>query len=436
MAQFRTTADIVDLALRKAGEVTNGNSPYETQVLDYLNRMHMTLLAGGTIPIGKDASVTIDETWPWARSKIPLVLHLQPKINTGTVTFTQGSVGGTFSSAPAVSLEGWFIRVSGRATVYKIAHHAAAATAFSVEGEYLEATGSSLNFEAYKLDYELIPDYITVNSENDRIQFQEAAGTTLTGTLTHGVRTPTAHIAHVITILNATGGTPVYTGSYDSSTRKFTISSDRGGSSVFVLVGTGDQSHRSQHKVLGFDDENTTNAASIVSTYALGGIARLIEPMRVLSGEHIFGTDAESFSRDFPLSQICEGTPDRFAVIREDTDGRMIVRMNGFPKDETRVEVERVEVPRDLKDNSTSVPLIPRKHVDILEDAAVFYIMLDKNDDRASMYAQLLQGKLNAMISQHRGSLLRSGEHFGQFIPRRDLLSRPRNRLRYGYEDI
>jgi len=60
VAQFRTTADVLDLALANAGEVTNGNSPYETDLLNKLNRVHFTLVAGGTIALGKDSSVQID----------------------------------------------------------------------------------------------------------------------------------------------------------------------------------------------------------------------------------------------------------------------------------------------------------------------------------------------------------------------------------------
>ena len=432
MAQFRSTADILDLALQKAGEVTNGNSPYETQALNYLNSVHFALVAGGTIPIGKDTTVEIDETWPWAKAKSPLSLKLQPKITTGTVSLTNGSVSGTFSSAPASSLEGWYLRVVGQAQgLLRIAHHAAAATSFSLDDEFLGTTGTTLSYEAIKLDYELIPELIVTNSENDKIQFQETAGTTITGTLTRGVRSPSAYITHVVSVLNTAGGTPVYTGSYDASTRKFTINSDRGGSSVFVIVGTGDQSHRSAHKPLGLDDENTTNAASVVSTYALGGIARLVEPFRVVdgSGELIFGVDSETFAREFPLSLTEEGRPTHFSVVREDADGRFVVRFNSYPASELKVEVEHVPVPRDLKDSASSIPIVPRKHVDALQDAAIFFIMMDKSDDRAQTYANLLQGKLKSMISQHRGSLVKSGRNFGAVIPRRDNMPRRKRNL-------
>lgn len=421
MAQFRTTADLVDLVLTRAGETTNGNSSYETEALNRLNEVHFALICGGTIPLGKDSTVEIDEDWIWARARRPLILELQPKVSTGTVSLTQGDEAGTFSSAPASSLAGWYLRVQGRPDVLRIASHTAGATAFELDGHYPDDTGSGLNFEAYKLDYDLLPTHIVIDETNYKIQFQESAGTTLTGSLTKGTYTPAQLATHLKTVMDSTGGTPVYTISYDSETRKFTLASDRGGSSVFVLVGTG--SEFSVHKTLGFDDENTTNAASVTSTYALGGIARLIEPFKIAtSGGSLYGTDAESFQRDYPLTAIDEGTPNRFCVFRETEDGVFTVRMNAFPTEKMRIEVSHVAIPRDLKDNSTSKALVPRKFSDVLVDAATFYIMFMKSDSRATMAAELVKGKLKAMIAQHRGSLVRSGEHFGQIIPRREQL--------------
>lgn len=436
MAQFRTTADIMDLALTNGGEVTSGTSSYETQLLNYLNRVHFVLICGGTIPLGKDKSITIDEVWPWSRAKKPLILELQPKYATGTVTFTQGSEAGTFSSAPSYSVQGWHIHIVGKEEYYKIATHTAGATAFEIDGAYPDDTGSGLSFEVVKLDYELIPDYIVIDNDNNKIQFQETAGTTLTGTLTNGVYTPSDLCTHLASVMDSTGGTPVYTVTYSAVTRLFTIASDRGGSSVFVLVGNGSLSKYSVHKTLGFDDAVTTNAASVTSTYMLGGIARLIEPFKKNKGTSldgsIYGTDSESSQRNYPLPLVTEGYPDRFTVIKETEDGTFTVRFNRYPTYKTRIEVEHVPIPRDLKDDAASVPLVPRKHCDVLEDAATFFLLLNKNDDRAQTYAALVQGKLEAMVSQHRGSLERTGQNFGKMVPRLDNLVQGKRRLRYG----
>lgn len=438
MAQFRTTADVLDLALINAGEVTNGNSSYETQLLNYLNRVHYTLLAGGTIPLTKDISITVDEVWPWARAPHPIILDLEPKYATGTIALTNDSEAGTFSDAPAGSLKDWHIMVTGRDEIFRIASHTAGASAFQLDDHYTGETGATLNFKAFKVDYELVPDHIAITTtSNNKIQFQETAGTTITGTLTAGTYTQAQLAAHVETVLNAAGGTPAYTVTYNALTRKFTIASDRAGGAVFVLVGTGDQSKFSVHKTLGFDDEDTTNAASITSTYPFSALCRIVEPFRIHKGEEkqIYGLDPESFHRDYPVSMVSEGIPTKFSVISEEPDGTMRVRFNAYPEDNTRIEIDHVPVPRDLKDNSSSIPLVPRKHVDVLEDAATFYLMLNKNDDRVQFYANLVQAKIQSMISQYRGSLLRSGKNFGGLVARPDLVRTTRRRLIYGGND-
>lgn len=439
MAQFRTTADILDLALQNAGEVTNGNSPYETQALNYLNKVHFALIAGGTIAIGKDTTTEIDEVWSWSRAKAPMILELQPKYETGTVALTQGSEAGTLSVASASSLQGWHLKIDGRDEWFKIAAHTAAGTAIELDAAYPDETGSALVFKAVKLDYDLIPDYIVVNDSNNKFQFSKVLNTVLTATLTNGTYTPSDLATHIATVATAAAGGPTITGAYSATTRKFTLTSDLAGATSFYIVGDGTQSEFSIHKDIGFDDEtSSSSAASQTSTYSLGGISRLIEPFKVHKGVTrdggIYGVDAEAFQRNYPFPLIDEGIPDRFTVLKENSNGTYTVRFNRYPEEKTRIEVEYVAIPRDLKDNSSSIPLVPRKYVDVLEDAATFYIMLNKSDDRAQTYSMLMQGKLKAMIAQHRGTLLRSGKNFGQIIPRPDLCG-GRRKLLYGDRD-
>ena len=432
MAQFRTTADIMDLALTNGGEVTSGTSPYETQLLNYLNRVHFTLVAGGTIPVGKDSTVEIDEVWPWSRASRPIIVELQPKYNTGTVTLTLGSESGTFSSAPSESLSGYHIRAIGKEEVYKIVSHTAATTAFELDSAYADTGGSGLSYEAFKIDYELVPSYLVIDAGNINLQFQKVAGVTLTATLTAGTYTPSQLATHVAAAMTTAAGGPTITGAYSAVTRKFTLTSDLAGATAFYIVGNGTQSGFSAHRLLGYDDDTSAaSAASHTSTYVLGGMCRLVEPVRIHkgSGGHLSLIDSETLTRDYPLAGTTEGQPSCFSIIEERSDGTFVARFNGFPTEKTRIEVEYVPIPRDLKDNSSSIPLIPRKHVDVLEDAATFYLMLNKNDDRSPIYAQLMQGKLKAMISQNRGALLRGGDNFGQLIPRRDKLNTRRRKL-------
>ena len=433
MAQFRTTADIMDLALNNAGEVTNGNSPYETDLLNKLNRVHFTLLAGGTIALGKDTTVEIDEVWPWAKARRPMILELQPKIVTGAVTVTLGSEAGSFSVGPAVSVAGWYLKVGGNEGVYRIASHTAAATAFELDGAWPLTTVTGGTFTLFKLDYDLVPSYLVIDSTNNKLDFKTTSGgSVLTATLTAGSYTPSDLIAHVAAQMTTAAAGPAITGSYSTVTKLFTVTSDGAGTTtVLPMFATGTNQKQSAHVILGFDDTDLTAGLTHTSTYILGGIARLVEPIRAQRGSQteIFGIDSESFMRNCGPLYVDEGTPDKFTVIKELEDGSLTVRFNAYPSDKMRIEIDHVPVPRDLKDNAGSVPRVPRKHVDVLEDAATFYIMLLKNDDRASTYAQLVQGKLMAMVNQHRGSLLRSGDAFGRTVPRLDLIRKHRRLL-------
>jgi hypothetical protein len=423
----------MDLALSNAGEVTNGNSPYETDVLNKLNRVHHALVNGGTISLSPDATVDINETWPWSLSQRPLLLELQPKITTGSVTLTLASESVTFSSGPSVSVAGWYLKVDGREGVYRIASHTAASTSAELDAAWPLSTVTAGTFTLFKLDYDLISDYLVIDSTNNKLNFKKTSGgSELTATLTAGTYTPAQLISHVATQMTTAASGPTITGSYSTITRLFTLTSDGAGStSLYPLFATGTNQKQSVHKLLGYDDSDLTASTTHTSTYILDGIARLIEPFRLQRGDRslIYGIDKESFERDYSPNRIREDAPSKFCLIQEGTDGALKVRFNAYPSDKARVEVTHVPVARDLKDNAGSIPVVPRKHVAVLEDAATFFVMLLKSDDRASVYGQLVMSKLMSMISQHRGALLRSGTGFGKLFPRRERLADRRRNL-------
>jgi len=423
----------VDDILTRAGEVTNGNSQFEADALRYLNRVHHTIIAGGS-----EFNIDVDEPWLWARAKEPLRLELQPKFNTGTVSLTKGSEDGTFSSAPTPSLEGYYLKADGRDEIFRISQHTAGATAFELDSAYTDATGGTLSFKAFKLDYELVPSYITITAKNNRLDFEEVASTNISSTISVGVYTPADLATEIATQLNA-DGTATYTATYSAATKKFTMTSDLAGPVLFKLQGaTGTNQATSILPTLGFDDEDIASAASHVSVYIQGGISRLIEPIRIHRGANkegnIYGTDVLTMQKREPLNSVVEGNPSKFAVVREDPDGTVVVRFDKYPEEETKVEVEYIPVPRDLKDNTASIPLVPRKFIDLLEFGAASYLLIDKEDGKAGTFSGLAGQKLEAMLRQNRNSLQRTGQNFGSVVPRTDQLSHPR-RLIFGEPD-
>lgn len=433
MAQFRTTADIVDSILRRAGEVTNGNSAFESDALEYLNRVHHAILAGGSL-----FNMEVDESWTWAHSKAPIILELQPAYETGTVSVTNASEACTFSSAPTSSYAGWHIRVGDDPEVYKILTHAANSANFELDAPYVGTTAATASHKTFKLDYDLVPQTIHITSENNKIDFEETASSELTATLTVGVYTPAALATEVDTQLTAAGAS-AYTITYDTVTRKFTLASDRagGGGTFKLLFASGSNAANSAAAPLGFDDEDQADAASQVGKYALGGISRLIEPFRVQRASRedsqVYGIDKLRFDATYPVHKVREALPAAFCRIEEDQDGRVTVRFDSYPKEARRLEINYVPVPRDLKDNAISRVLLPRKDLDVLEYGAAFYLCLDKEDSKADVYGNLAKQALEAMQKRNRNELRKIDSNFGQITPRPEYLEKNFRRLRYGY---
>lgn len=148
MANARSTSDLLKGALQHAGELTDGSSPFHALALRYLNQAYLAVLSGSN-----EFEIDFGDPWHWARDTNPGIFHLEAPV-TGSVTFTNGSTSATFGSAPAASLLGWFIKVDGRPTIYRISAHTAATTGATLDSIYLEESGS-VSYTAFKLIYDL-----------------------------------------------------------------------------------------------------------------------------------------------------------------------------------------------------------------------------------------------------------------------------------------
>lgn len=149
MAQLTTVGDIKTAVLQHAGELTNGNSPFEQRALDYIQRVYIEIL-GGTSPFAPDNG----EPWVWAKAQNPGVLVLKAP-ETGTCTLTNGSASGVFAVAPSSSLASRLLRIPGRPEFFRISAHTAASTSFTLDSAYTDSSGSGLAYEAHLLDYSL-----------------------------------------------------------------------------------------------------------------------------------------------------------------------------------------------------------------------------------------------------------------------------------------
>lgn len=144
MANSYSTADCVKGALQRAGEVTDGTSPYHQLAVKYVSQVQRDIIKGNSIFAPENR-----EPWSWARQSA--TFQIPALYNTGTVSLTQGSASGTFSSAPSLSLAGRFFQVTNQRTWYKIKTHTVSSTAFTLDSTYLESTNTAAGFIAPQL---------------------------------------------------------------------------------------------------------------------------------------------------------------------------------------------------------------------------------------------------------------------------------------------
>lgn len=147
MGYPRTNAEIVNDALFRAGELTDGSSDYEAKALDYLNRVYLAIAAGGS-ELNKD----VNEKWWWLRSSFPGVITLLP-VETGDVQVEFGSVDIEFNLAPDISLQGRLFRTDGTQDVFRIASHNALDTVAALDSIYTGPDNLAENYEASQMEY-------------------------------------------------------------------------------------------------------------------------------------------------------------------------------------------------------------------------------------------------------------------------------------------
>lgn len=428
MAQYRNTEDIVTRILKKTGEPTNGNSSYEASVTEYISDVQRKLVSGATL-----FSLDCDETWPWARSHHPYIIEVRPAYNTGTVSVTNGSNAGTFSSAPSYSVAGWFIRNPTTLEAYRITAHTAAATAFTLETPFLGTTSATWPFEVYKLDYEVLPNYIHVPQGKNTILFSENGTTQVTATITPGSYTP-AQFAAAWEVAADLVCTADITVTYDTTRRLFTFSSD---GATFQIIGERGSNPNSGMSLAGFDELDYTGALTYTGHYPFGSTSRIVEPIRFIAnadgGEILIeGQDPLTFSQNFTYRNAQEGTPTYFTKIGEDNSGKITIRLNNFPDAVGRLEITAMPSPVDLHNNANSIPLLPPRDYNILEYAGCYFIFLEKEDSKKDEFVALAKAEIQAMQKHYRGEQFRTTGHFGYVAPRgttRYIAGR-----RYGYD--
>lgn len=147
---YENTQDLKNDILFRASEST-ASSEWNVRVINYLNRVYRTLCSGASEFLPE----YVDDWW-WLRRDD--VLTVLPVTQTGTVAVTANSTSITFSSAPAVSVAGYRLRIDGHPDVFEIATHTGGAAAATLDSVYTGDTSGAATYTLMKVKYDLAAD--------------------------------------------------------------------------------------------------------------------------------------------------------------------------------------------------------------------------------------------------------------------------------------
>jgi len=133
----------------------------------------------------------------------------------------------------------------------------------------------------------------------------------------------------------------------------------------------------------------------------------------------IDGMDLEAIKQMWPADRIVAGVPSAFAFNSVNN-----VRFNVYPLDTLRVEFDYTFEPAALTYSGSEEPAIPHQYRKTLADAALAFLYLDKNDDRATIVGAVAKAGLQGMARDNRAKRQAISQTFGKIYPRIGQLTR------------
>lgn len=151
MANYTTAADIIDDALFRAHEPTDGTSDLDAAALSYLNRAYRSMCLGGA-----ELVPGMNEDWWWLRSESTMIL--EPGLATGTVNVSHNSNAVVFSGILTMSSYiGWFFKVDDHPDVFKVAAGSSSDDG-TLDSVYTGDTDTTASYKLFRLEYDLATD--------------------------------------------------------------------------------------------------------------------------------------------------------------------------------------------------------------------------------------------------------------------------------------
>lgn len=157
------------------------------------------------------------------------------------------------------------------------------------------------------------------------------------------------------------------------------------------------------------DTDATATYRAFKIDYDISSAIKIVAQMRAYQDNQsrVEGTSLDSLERDYPLSDINSGTPKQFAMVDENT-----VRFSHYGSDNDgfiRLDYTYLQLPDDLTNSGSEEPLIPIQYRHVLADAALFHLLMDKNEENAQTIGFQAKGGIVSMVKENRERLA----HFG-----------------------
>lgn len=377
------TLSIKNSVLFRCGELTDGTSPYDSKALDYMNQVYRSILSGGN-----EFNLDLGKPWVWAKARQPGTFILQPQYDTGTVTVTNGSTAITFSGALPSTAVGQWIQIGGvGGDFFKIV--SATGPNAVLDANYTGPSASGLSFIVYYLEYDLAPAIERLIGPMFVDQQQE-------------FNAPQDGLIYGVDIGNIYENYPLKFIDLLVPNNFAQIAKTQDGK---IRIRVNSQAN-SQTKV-NFDYIpvypdlkvfNCTAASSTITATAHG----------LSNGQAVTFPTAPTGLSSNTIYFVVSAATNTFGVSL--TYGGSAV--SGIVSSSGVVSM---------------VPVVPQAFALILDYAASYYLMTDKNDERAGQYAQLAAQKMQALISANSREMGQTGgSRYGGLIPRLDMFSGPK----------
>lgn len=144
---------------------------------------------------------------------------------------------------------------------------------------------------------------------------------------------------------------------------------------------------------------------------------KIIDPMTVHSdpGAEVYEVDLAEMWRQYPPIQVTSAsTPVRYAPLNETQ-----IRFNSYVDVANRLDYFYLAQPDDLTTDPSSAPLMPVNYRHVLADMGCFFVLTDKEDQRAPGIGQQAKAGIASMMAENRKRWGDAGSGVtGQMFPR------------------